>query len=140
MSAYAGEAARHGGLSFVGVAPERECFIPDGIPPEAQAPYVFAVGDRIDEYRAQLERDGYDPRYGFGTESSRPPDFDNPKDEIAYPFGVLYEGTSEYEDATRDEADFDAVSEEDQYDGEYLDYLDDLEDYYDNPDAYDDND
>ena len=58
LSAYAGEAARHGGLSFVGVAPERECFIPDGIPPEAQAPYVFAVGDRIDEYRAQLERDG----------------------------------------------------------------------------------
>ena len=100
-------AVQESALGFVGVGdPERECFIPDGMSWEDAAPLMFAAGDRIDSYRDEYTLAGYDPERGFGTESSRPPDYDQPEDEVAYPFGVLHEGTPEFEDAMRDEAVF----------------------------------
>jgi hypothetical protein len=129
------EAARGGVLSFIGVAPECECFVPNSIPPEDHAPYMLAAGARLDDYRERLEHEGYDPVYGFGTESSRPPDYKNPEDMVAYPFGVVYEGTPEYDDITAEmhEETFSEAS----YAGE-PDYLDDRPNDCDDPEGYDD--
>ena len=49
--------------------------------------YIFA-GDHEDDYH---------PEHGWGTEASRPPDYDDPDDVAAYPYGVIYEDEPEYE-------------------------------------------
>ena len=61
-------------------------------------------------------------RWGWGNEASRPPDFDDPEDKVAYPYGVIYEDEPGYwpdddqtghDDRCPDETEDDAGTEED---------------------------
>ena len=50
---------------------------------------MHALGARLDDYRALYQANGYDPEYGYGDEASRPPNFEDPEDKLAYPNGVI---------------------------------------------------
>ena len=75
------------GDRFVGVYDPKYEHTKD--PNACSAPSIFAEGHQLDCLRDDLLHDGYDPVHGFGTEASRPPDYDDPDDEVAYPHGPL---------------------------------------------------
>ena len=97
------EAARAGELDFVGV--------PD--PSWGTDEYRELVencegtGHRFDSYIFGYVHEGYDPQHGYGTEASRPPDYDDPEDPAAYPYGVVYEGAPGFEELCADEPEAD---------------------------------
>ena len=76
------DAARAGELDFIGIGDEYAAPDPAGL--------------GLDSYVYGYERDGYHMEYGYGTEASRPPDYDDPEDERAYPNGVIYEDDPDF--------------------------------------------
>ena len=47
-----------------------------------------------------------------GSEASRPPDYWDPEDRAAYPYGVIYEGEPGFEELCEDEPDDDEDDED----------------------------
>jgi len=76
------DAAREGELDFIGIGDE------------FAAPDPAVHG--LDSYIYGYEHDGYHVEFGYGTEASRPPDYDDPEDERAYPNGVIYEDDPDF--------------------------------------------
>ena len=68
-------------------------------------------------------QDDYDQQCGWGSEASRPPDYADPEDEAAYPYGVIYEDEPGYESDGywRDDQRSADVSPTDGDDGEHSD-------------------
>ena len=67
------------------------------------------TGHRSDSYIFGYEREGYDLQHGYGTEASHPPDYGDPEDPAAYPYGVIYEGDPGFEELCKDVPDDDRV-------------------------------
>ena len=82
-------------------------------------PHTMALHHYLDGRHAENTAAGYDRELGYGDEASRPPDYSNPEDDVAYPEGVIFEDDPDYDD------------------GGYGSYDDDYPDRYDDPDFYD---
>lgn len=85
------DAARAGELDFVGVLGPHE----GG--EHGWHENFQGSGHSFDSYAFGYEREGYHLEHGYGSEASRPPDFGDPEDTAAYPFGVIYEDDPRYE-------------------------------------------
>jgi hypothetical protein len=70
---------------------------------EHVAPYIDAIDTYVGRFRSDLDEDGYDPDDGYGIEASRPPDWDDPNDEVAYPHGVEYHSDHSDQDGRYDD-------------------------------------
>ena len=93
--------ARTGDLTFVGRGgPRRDKTTMDGIAHDDQGyePHTLALRDYLDGCHAKDVDSGYDPVLGYGDEASRPPDYNNPEDDVAYPEGVIFEDDPDYDD------------------------------------------
>ena len=54
-------------------------------------PHTMTLGHYLHDCHDEDVRAGYDPVHGYGDEASRPPDYNNPEDDVAYPEGVIYD-------------------------------------------------
>jgi hypothetical protein len=86
------------------------------------APHIDAAYEHIHTLCEDMDEDGYDHEHGYGTEASRPPDWSNPEDNVAYPHGVTYDDTDERNHDSHDDNHDDGDMDSGSYDGDYYDY------------------
>ena len=101
-------AARAEGLAFTGRGgPRHDQVTIAGIDSGAPGcePHTLALRDYLDGRHAEDTADGYDRNLGYGDEASRPPDYSNPEDDVAYPEGVIFEDDPDYNHDGYDDGD-----------------------------------
>ena len=115
------DAAREGDLAFVGRrAPRYDADTMSGIKDGGHGyePHTAALHTWLGDCHDQDIADGYDPELGYGVEASRPPDFRDPEDDIAYPGGVIYEDEPGFYQ-TDEEEDYQADGDDSYHDAYY---------------------
>ena len=93
-------------IAFVGRSgPRLDDDIMDGIArgDHGYEPHAMVLSHHLGTCHDEDVHYGYDPYLGYGDEASRPPDYYNPEDDVAYPEGVIYD--DDYADEDCDDYD-----------------------------------